>query len=76
MKSASTGTAEDRANRERFGNKTDAPQGGEMMLPQGPRYTSFARLQKAKTLDEVFSAGREAEVRLARRIFPHERKMK
>jgi hypothetical protein len=28
--------------------------GGKVMAPQAPRYTSFARLQKAKTLDEVF----------------------
>ena len=27
---------------------------GRIMAPQGPRYTSFARLQKAKNLDEVF----------------------
>ncbi|QIF06034.1 hypothetical protein G5S37_10845 [Roseimicrobium sp. ORNL1] len=28
--------------------------GGRIMAPQAPRYTSFARLQKAKSLDEVF----------------------
>ena len=28
--------------------------GGRVMAPQAPRYTSFARLQKAKTLDDVF----------------------
>lgn len=27
---------------------------GRIMAPQSPRYTSFARLQKAKNLDEVF----------------------
>jgi hypothetical protein len=28
--------------------------GGEVSAPQAPRYTSSARLQRAKTLDEVF----------------------
>jgi len=28
--------------------------GGKVMAPQAPRYTSYARLQKAKNLDEVF----------------------
>ena len=28
--------------------------GGKVSAPQAPRYTSSARLQKAKTLDEVF----------------------
>lgn len=28
--------------------------GGRVMAPQAPRYTSFARLQRAKTLDDVF----------------------
>lgn len=28
--------------------------GGRVLAPQGPRYTSLKRIQKAKTLDEVF----------------------